>query len=578
MKSNIAEHPPVTASTREPMKAKIGGHILIESLVLHGADWVFGVPGESYLAALDGLYELRDRIRFVACRQEGGAANMAEAYGKLTGRPGICFVTRGPGATNASIGVHTAFQDSTPMILFVGQVASDVQDREGFQEIDYRRMYGQMSKWVAQIDRADRIPEYVARAFQTATSGRQGPVVLALPEDMLLQKASVTQLVPYRRNLAWPDPQRLREMTEMLAAAKRPLMLVGGSGWTPQGCAGLQAFAERWNLPVACGFRFQDTFDNRHPNYAGEVGSTLGPALRQRILDADLILTVGLRLGEGTTRGYTLLDPPRPRQKLIHVHAGAEELGSVYQADVMIQASMPAFAASIESLPSSASPPWSDWTRAAAQDYRDHVAPGPSRGKGVDMRHVVKTLQAVVPEDTIYTSGAGNYAGWFNRYLRYRGFAHGSRTQLAPSSGAMGYGVPAGVAAKLVHSDRTVVSISGDGCFLMNGQEIATAVQYGAPVVFIVVNNGMYGTIRMKQEMDFSERVIGTDLKNPDFAALARAYGANGYVVSTSAEFEPALRAALASDVASLIEIRTDPEVISTTTTITALREKARHA
>ncbi len=577
MSSNIAEFPFVAPSGSPAIQEELGGHILIESLALHGVDRVFGVPGESYLAALDGMYEMRDRIQFVACRQEGGAANMADAYGKLTGRPGICFVTRGPGAANASIGVHTAFQDSTPMILFVGQVASDAQDREGFQEIDYRRMYGQMAKWVAQIERADRIPEYVARAFQTATSGRQGPVVLALPEDMLLQKASVKQLAPYRRNLAWPDPQRLREMTDLLVASKRPLMLVGGSGWTPQGCAALQVFAERWNLPVACAYRFQDTFDNRHPNYVGEVGSTLGPALRQRILDADLIIAVGVRLGEGTTRGYTLLEPPRPRQKLIHAHPGAEELGGVYQADVMIQASMPAFAASLETLAARAVSPWSEWTRAAARDYQRHVTPGDYSGQGVDMGAVVKTLQAVVPVDTIYTTGAGNYAGWFTRYLRYRGYAHGVRTQLAPSSGAMGYGVPAGVAAKLMYPDHTVVSVSGDGCFLMNGQEIATAVQYGAPAIFIVVNNGMYGTIRMHQEMYFSGRIIGSDLKNPDFAALARAYGAGGYAVTTTAQFEPALRAALASEVPSLIEIRMDPDVISTSTTLTAIRKKVKN-
>lgn len=577
MSSNIAEFPLVAPAEYSVAQERMGGHILAEALALHGVDRVFGVPGESYLAALDGLYEQRDRIRFVACRQEGGAANMADAYGKLTGRPGICFVTRGPGATNASIGVHTAFQDSTPLILFIGQVASDVQDREGFQEIDYRRMYGQMAKWVAQIDRADRIPEYVARAFQTATSGRQGPVVLALPEDMLAQKATAKQLAPYRRNLTWPDPRCLIEMTELLANAKRPLMLTGGSGWTPQGCAALQVFAERWDLPVACAYRFQDVFDNRHPNYVGEVGSTLGLALRQRILDADLILAVGVRLGEGTTRGYTLIEPPRPRQKLIHVHAGAEELGRVYQADVMIQASLPAFATSLDTLPAPAVAPWSDWTRAAARDYEQHVTPEAHQGQGVDMGAVVKTLQAIVPEDTIYTTGAGNYAGWFTRYLRYRGYAHGARTQLAPSSGAMGYGVPAGVAAKLVHPERTVVSVSGDGCFLMNGQEVATAVQYGAPVIFIVVNNGMYGTIRMHQEMYFSGRIIGSDLKNPDFVALARAYGADGYVVSTTTEFEPALRSALVTEVPSLIEIRIDPDVISASTTLTAIRKKAKN-
>lgn len=564
------------ATARSPETGRTGGHLLIESLVLHGTDIAFGVPGESYLAALDGIHELRDHIRFVACRQEGGAANMAEAYGKLTGRPGVCFVTRGPGATNACIGIHTAFQDSTPLILFIGQVSRAFQDREALQEIDYRRMYGQLSKWVAQIDSADRIPEYIARAFQTATSGRQGPVVLALPEDMLLEKANAALLVPYRRNLTWPDPQRLNEMAEILAQAKQPLMLVGGSGWTPKGCADLQAFAERWNLPVACIYRFQDTFDNRHPNYIGEVGSTLAPELRQRILGADLILAVGVRLGEATTRGYTLLEAPRPRQKLIHVHAGAEELGSVYQADVMIQASMPAFAACLESLSPPANPPWSDWTRAAAHDYQINSTPGPFGGKGVDVGRLVKTLQSVVPEDTIYASGAGNYSGWFVRYLRYRGFAHGSHTQLAPSSGAMGYGVPAAVAAKLMYRERTVISISGDGCFLMNGQEIATAVQYGAAIVFIVINNCMYGTIRMKQEMTFSERVIGTDLRNPDFAALARAYGANGVLVSSDEEFEPALRAALKSDVPSLLEIRMDPEIISPTTTITALRKKAQ--
>lgn len=576
MKLDIEGKEVAAASTRGPVTGRTGGHVLIESLVLHGTDFAFGVPGESYLAALDGMHELRDRIRFVACRQEGGAANMAEAYGKLTGRPGVCFVTRGPGATNASIGIHTAFQDSTPLILFIGQVSRAFRDREALQEIDYRRMYGQLSKWVAQIDSADRIPEYVARAFQTATSGRQGPVVLALPEDMLLEKASATPLKPYRRNLTWPDPQRLREMAEMLASAERPLMLVGSSGWTPEGCADLQAFAERWNLPVACIYRFQDTFDNRHPNYVGEVGSTLAPGLRQRILDADLILAVGVRLGEATTRGYTLLESPRPRQKLIHVHAGAEELGSVYQADVMIQASMPAFATCLDSLSPPADPPWFDWTRAAAHDYQINVTPGPFGGKGVDVGRLVKTLQSVVPEDTIYASGAGNYSGWFVRYLRYRGFAHGSRTQLAPSSGAMGYGVPAAVAAKLMHPERTVISISGDGCFLMNGQEIATAVQYGAAVIFIVINNGMFGTIRMKQEMCFSERVIGTDLRNPDFAALARAYGANGVLVSSDAEFEPALRTALKSDVPTLLEIRMDPEIISPTTTIAALRKKAR--
>lgn len=560
------------------MTKQIAGHLLIESLVGHGADMCFGVPGESYLAALDGMYEYREKMRFIICRQEGGAANMAEAYGKLTGRPGICFVTRGPGATNASIGLHTAYQDSTPMILFIGQVASDVQDREAFQEIDYRRMFGQVAKWVAQIDVPERIPEYVARAFQTATSGRQGPVVLALPEDMLTRVAEAEILPPYRRNLTWPDPSRMQEMGELISAAKRPLMLVGGGGWTPEACEQLQQFAASWDLPVACAFRFQDTFDNRHPNYVGEVGSTLGPALRRRIENSDLVIAVGVRLGEGTTRGYALLEPPRPRQKLIHVHAGAEELGSVYQADLMIQASLPGFAAQLQTVRPPAQRPWSDWTRDAVSDYMAHITPAVDDKHTVDMGKVVQLLQQHVPEDTIYASGAGNYAGWFVRYLRYRGLANGSRTQIAPSSGAMGYGVPAAVAAKLTCPDRTVVSISGDGCFLMNGQEIATAIQYRVPIIFIVVNNGMYGTIRAHQEMYYPDRVSGTHLCNPDFAALAQSYGLEGHVVAKTEDFEPALKQALKAEVSSLIEIRLDPEVISTHSTLTQLRERARAA
>jgi len=555
--------------------ARRGGHLLIESLLGHGSDIAFGIPGESYLAALDGMFEHRDRFRFVVCRQEGGAAYMAEAYGKLTGRPGICFVTRGPGATNASIGIHTAFQDSTPLILFIGQVARGMLDREAFQEIDYRRMFGQMAKWVAQIDSADRIPEYVARAYQTATSGRPGPVVLALPEDMLEDMTTAPLLAPYQRMLSWPEPQRMTDLAKTLQEARRPLMLLGGSGWTPEACASMQDFADRWNLPTACAFRFQDLFDNRHPRYAGEVGSSMSAGLKQRILDADLVLAVGLRLGEGTTRGYTLLEPPRPRQKLVHVHAGAEELGSVYQADLMIQASPAAFAAAATEIAPSTSSMWEEWSRAAAADYAAHVAPPPGITP-VDMAQVVRILQETVPADTLYASGAGNYAGWFNRYVRYRGFASGQRSQLAPTNGAMGYGVPAGVAAKITHPGRTVIALAGDGCFQMNGQEIGTAVQHGARVVFIVVNNGIYGTIRMHQEMYFPDRVSGTDLVNPDFAALARTYGMQGHTVNETNEFAPALDACLAFEGPSLIEIKIDSDLISPTTTLQALRRKAQ--
>jgi len=558
------------------MAEKLAGHVLIESLIENGTDLCFGVPGESYLGALDGMYEFRDRFRFVACRQEGGAAYMADAYGKLTGRPGVCFVTRGPGATNASVGLHTAFQDSTPMILFVGQVESNVQDREAFQEVDYRRMFGQVAKWVAQIDSADRIPEYVNRAYQTATSGRQGPVVLALPEDMLIRPTDARPLAPYRQNLAWPDPARLQEMADMLKSAQRPIVLAGGSGWTPESCAALQEFAESWELPVACAFRFQDVFDNRHANYVGEVGSSLGAKLRQRVLEADVVVAVGVRLGEGTTRGYTLLAAPRPAQKLIHVHPGAEELGSVYQADVMIQASMPALGMALRELKPAVPPVWSDWTRAAAKDYAQHITPTVDTRHAVDMGQIAKTLQALVPENTLYASGAGNYAGWFIRYLQYPGIARGMRFQLAPSSGSMGYGVPAAVAAKLADPRRMVVSISGDGCFLMNGQEISTAMQYGLQIVFIVVNNGMYGTIRAHQERDYPGRVSGTSLANPDFAALARAYGLQGHVVTRTDEFAPALREALSASTASLIEIRLDPDVINTHTTLAAIRAAAQ--
>ncbi|WP_442784893.1 thiamine pyrophosphate-binding protein [Cupriavidus sp. SS-3] len=552
-----------------------GGHILVDALLAHGAELAFGVPGESYLAVLDGFHRRRDQLRFIVCRQEGGAAVMAEAYGKLTGRPGLAFCTRGPGATNASIGVHTAFQDSTPMILFIGQVGTDFMDREAFQEIDYRRMFGQMAKWVAQIDRVERIPEYIARAYQTATSGRPGPVVLALPEDMLAQTAAVPQLQAYQRVMAWPGEAELARLTEMLHAAERPFVLAGGSGWTPQACADLQAFAERFALPVGCAFRGQDLFDNRHPNYAGDVGIGINPALAERIRNADLVLAIGPRLGEMTTGGYALIEAPRPAQTLVHVHAGAEELGSVYQADLMIQASMPAIAAHLAGLQPLAAPRWQDWTEAAHADYERYLQPPPFTAQGVDMAEVIRTLDQLLPADAVVTNGAGNYAGWLHRYFHYRPFTSGGRGQLAPTSGAMGYGVPAAVGAKIAFPQRTVVALAGDGCFLMNGQELATSMQYGAPVIIIVVNNGMYGTIRMHQEREYPTHVSGTELLNPDFAALARAYGARGVTVTTTGAFAPALREALAAPVSTLIEIQVDPDVITPRTTLSAIRAQA---
>jgi len=567
-----------SAQPADPPAAELGGHLLVDALLAQGARLAFGVPGESYLAVLDGFHRRRDRMRFIVCRQEGGAAVMAEAYGKLTGQPGLAFCTRGPGATNASIGVHTAFQDSTPMILFIGQVGSEFMDREAFQEIDYRRMFGQMAKWVAQIDRVERIPEYVARAYQTATAGRPGPVVLALPEDMLTGHAAVAPPAPYQRVMSWPGEAELARLASLLADAERPFLLVGGSGWTPEACAQMEQFAERFALPVGCAFRRQDLFDNRHPNYAGDVGIGINPALAERIRHADLLLAVGPRLGEMTTGGYTLIQAPRPVQTLVHVHAGAEELGSVYQADLMVQASMPAIAARLARLEPPAAPRWRAWSEAAHADYERYLEPpagAPGAGQGVDMAAVVKTLDRVLPADAVVTNGAGNYASWLHRYFRYRPLRAGGRGQLAPTSGAMGYGVPAAIGAKIAFPQRTVVALAGDGCFLMNGQELATAVQYDAAVVFIVVNNGMYGTIRMHQEREYPAHVSGTELRNPDFAALARAYGAHGALVTETAAFEPALREALAAGRPALIELRVDPDVITPRTTLTAIREQA---
>jgi acetolactate synthase-1/2/3 large subunit len=564
------------------MTARPAGHALVEALIAQGVHTAFGVPGESYLAVLDGFHEHRDKIRFIGCRQEGGAAFMAEAQGKLTGRPGICFVTRGPGATNASIGLHTAFQDSTPMVLFVGQVASDQRDREAFQEVDYRQMFGPgtlgMAKWVGEVQDADRLPEYVSRAFHTALQGRPGPVVLVLPEDMLTQPTAALVLPRAVPALAWPAPGALRDLRSMLMAAQRPLLIAGGSGWDAEGANALQRFAENWQLPVGCGFRFQDTFDNRHALYAGDVGIGINPKLAARVREADLIIALGVRLGEMTTGGYTLLDVPRPQQKLVHVHAGPEELGRVYAADLLLQSSMACAAKALETLAAPTSLPWTAWAQAAHADYEaNHVAPAV---EPMDLAVAMKTVQRLAPADTVYTNGAGNYSGWLHRYVRYFGLQHHGRTQLAPTSGAMGYGVPAAVAAALLYPQRTVVNVAGDGDFLMTGQELATATGYRAghgagKLVSIVVDNGSYGTIRMHQEREYPGRVSGSDLFNPDFAALARAYGWLAHRVDTTAAFEPAFAAALAADRPTLIHLKLDTDVITSRTTLRALRDAA---
>jgi acetolactate synthase-1/2/3 large subunit len=564
------------------LPTRLAGHALVEALIAQGIDTVFGVPGESYLAVLDGFHEHRERIRFIACRQEGGAAFMAEAQGKLSGRPGICFVTRGPGATNASIGLHTAFQDSTPMILFVGQVASDQRDREAFQELDYRQMLGPgtlgMAKWVGEIHDPARLPEYVARAFHTAMQGRPGPVVLVLPEDMLSSLTDAPVLPRVLPAQAWPAPGALREVRAMLLAASKPIAIVGGSGWDAGAVAAMQRFAEGWNLPVGCAFRFQDLFDNAHPNYAGDVGIGISPALAARVQEADLILAIGPRLGEMTTGGYTLLKAPRPAQKLIHIHAGAEELGRVYAADLMLQSAMACAARALETLAPPPELPWNAWT---AQAHRDYEANGVATPVApLDMAELVQTLQRLAPADSVLTNGAGNYSGWLHRFYRYPGLHQGGRSQLAPTSGAMGYGVPAAIAASLLHPERTVINLAGDGDFLMTGQELATATGYGAgtgrgSLIVIVIDNGTYGTIRMHQEREYPGRVSGSDLFNPDFAALAVAYGWRAQQVASTAEFEPAFAAALAAGRPTLIHVRLDADVSTSRTTLSAIRARA---
>ena len=554
----------------ERLPTRTGGQILVDQLKVHGVDTVFCVPGESYLAALDALYDARDRIRLIVCRQEGGAAYMADAYGKLTGRPGVCFVTRGPGATNASVGVHTAFQDSTPLILLIGQVARGEMEREAFQEVDFRRMYGPLAKWVAQIDDPGRVPEMVAHAFTLATSGRPGPVVLALPEDMLREPAAVGDAEPYKTVQAHPGHADLEQLRAMLATAKKPLAILGGSTWTRQAVADFMAFAEANRLAVGTSFRCQDRFDNLHPCYGGDIGISPNPKLAARIRESDLVLAIGARLGEMTTGGYTLLAVPRPKQRLIHVHMGAEELGRVYQADLPINAGIPQIVAALRELPPVDSGVWAAWTEAAHADYLEYSEPVTNPG-ALQLAEVMAQLREQLPADTIVANGAGNYAGWVHRFWRHRTFG----TQLAPTSGSMGYGVPAGVAAAILHPERTVLSFSGDGCFLMNGQELATAMQYGAAPIFLVVNNGMYGTIRMHQEREYPNRVSGTVLVNPDFAALARAYGAHGETVERTADFAAAFARARQARRAALIELRLDPEAISTRTTLSKIREAA---
>ena len=551
---------------------RTGGQILVDCLRLHGVDTVFCVPGESYLATLDAFHDVQDKIDLVVCRQEGGVTNMAEAWGKMTGKPGIAFVTRGPGATNASVGIHTAHQDSTPLILFVGQIARDMAEREAFQEVDYRRMFGEMTKWVAQIDSAARIPEMVSRAFHVATSGRPGPVVLALPEDMQTERADTEDGQPYRSAQANPGTTDMDKFRDMLASAKKPMVLAGGGGWSAEACADLAAFAEANRLPVATAFRRQDLMDNRHPNFAGVVGLGINPKLKDRLDDTDLLIVLGPQLGEIVTGGYTYFTFPKPKQTMIHISAGVDELGKVYQTDLGINAGMAEFCAAAKAMtPVDAS--WAGEAETAHADYMAFSTP-PDMPGDVNYSEIVGWLSDNLPDDAVITNGAGNYTVWVHRFFRYKQYG----TQLAPQSGAMGYGVPSGVAAGVRHRDRVVVSFSGDGCFQMNGQEIGTAVQQGVKTIFIVVNNGMYGTIRMHQETHYPKRKSGTDLHNPDFAALARAYGAHGETVTKTADFEAAFDRCRAAEGPSLIELVIEPDAVLPTSTLSGIQAAALRA
>jgi len=548
---------------------RTGGEVLVDQLVAHGVGHVFCVPGESYLAALDAFHDRH--IAITVCRHESGAAIMAEAVGKLTGRPGICFVTRGPGATNASPGIHIARQDSTPMIVFVGQVAREMREREAFQELDYRAVFGTMAKWAAEIDDAARIPELVSRAFHTAANGRPGPVVIALPEDMLTDRVTVGDAPAFAPIETWPGLADMSRLQKLLWVAERPVVLLGGSRWSEAASAAVMRFAERFALPVATTFRRAHLFDALHPCYAGDLGIGPNPKLLARIKAADLVILIGGRLGEMPSQSYTLIDIPGPRQTFVHVHPGAEELGKVYRPHLAINAAPTAFAAALEGLQPPAELRWRDGTLAAHADYLSWTEQPTKVPGAVNLGEVVTFLRHQLAADAIICNGAGNYAGWVHRFLRLRRFG----TQLAPTSGSMGYGIPAAVAAKRLYPEREVVCFAGDGCFLMTGQEFATAVQHDLPIIVIVVDNGMYGTIRMHQEREYPERVVATALKNPDFAAYARAFGGFGATVEATADFAPAFAAARASSKPAILHLKVDPEAITPTATLAGIRAKS---
>ncbi|MFT7575813.1 MAG: acetolactate synthase-1/2/3 large subunit [Alphaproteobacteria bacterium] len=546
-----------------------GGQILADQLSLQGVKAVFTVPGESFLAALDGLHD-SGSIETIICRQEGGAAMMADAWAKATGTPGICFVTRGPGLANAMSGLHIAHQDSSPMILFLGLPASDTEDREAFQEVETKSLLGTFVKWVGVIRDTKRIPEYVSRAFHVAQSGRPGPVVLGLPEDMLAAMADVEDARPANLIDPEPTPGAMADVQAALSAAKQPLMLVGGSGWSGDVRDRVQDFARRFDMPMVSSFRCQDYIDNRLENYVGHAGVGMDPTLAAAIKDADLLFVVGSRLGEMTTNGYTLIDTPNPKQKLVHVHPSGDELGTVYRADVPVVASAETFSKALEQMQSPTSVPWSGWRQERRANYLKTMEPAELPG-AVHMGKVIGVLSDAMPDDAIICNGAGNYAAFLHKHFTYKGY----RTQLAPTSGSMGYGLPAGVAAKVAFPDRASIVLAGDGCFMMTCQELATCMQYDLPVVVIVANNSMYGTIRMHQEREYPERVVGTRLTNPDFAKFAESFGGHGETVTDTEGFKPALDRAIASGKPAVIELKLDPEALTPRQTLSAVRAAA---
>jgi acetolactate synthase-1/2/3 large subunit len=552
--------------------SRTGAQILVDQLAVQGVRHVFCVPGESYLAVLDAFHDAA--IEITVCRQEGGATMMADASARLTGRPGVVFVTRAPGATNAAAGIHIAEHDSTPLVMFIGQVQRPAQGRGAFQEMDYRAVFGSFAKWVVEIDDAARIPEIVSRAFHTAMQGRPGPVVVALPEDMLVDRASVADALRVEPIATWPGQTQMAELQKLLWAAKRPVAILGGSGWSGKACKSFERFAERFDLPVVTSFRRAMLFNADHRNYAGEIALGPNPKLRARIEAADLVLLISGRMAEVPSQGYEIFQIPNPRQTFVHVHASAEELGRVYHPHLGIHATPQAFAAALESLQPPTTIVWGETTRQANAEFHAWSDVAPASPGAVQLAEIALWLRNRLPDDAIIANGAGNYAIWVSRFLRYRRYG----TQLAPVSGSMGYGLPAAVGAKRVQPDKMVVCFAGDGCFLMHGQEFATAVQYDLPIIVLIIDNGMYGTIRMHQERKYPGRVSATSLRNPDFADYARAFGGHGETITETAQFAPAFERAVASGKPAILHIKVDPEAITPTATISGLRAAAQRA